>query len=118
MNLEDLKKQWEDISHGPCFPLKVTDRFGSNRIDDVHGNVVIEQPDIWLPEAAEYLVRAGNVLPLLIEVAIRAQELAENLDKILKMTKQDLVITVAGNEMRWDATGELHDALKALESAP
>lgn len=69
MKLDDLQAMWDAISHGPCFPLNANERFGKPRIDDVHGNVVIEQPDIWLPEAAEYLVAAGNALPKLLAVA-------------------------------------------------
>lgn len=65
----DLKCR-ESISHGPCFPLSCTDRFHSHRIEDCHGNVVIDiehgRDAIWLPEAAEYLVLAGNSLPALL----------------------------------------------------
>ena len=67
VDIEKLQKLWDDVSHGPCFPLKCTDRFDSRRIEDCHGNVVIEQPDIWLDYAAEYLVAAGNALPELLK---------------------------------------------------
>ncbi len=67
--IKRLKEEAESISHGPCFPLKVTNRFQTNRIEDCHGNVVIEQPDIWLSEAAEYFVNAGNALPRLLALA-------------------------------------------------
>ncbi len=72
MTLAELEKQWEDVSHGPCFPLHCTDRFGTNRIEDCHGNVVIDAPlnpkqTIWLSEAAEYLVAAGNMAPALLK---------------------------------------------------
>ena len=73
--IEKLRAEWDVISHGPCFPLDVNARFGKNRIDDAHGNVVVEQPDIWLPEAVEYLVNAGNAVPELLAEIDRLRRL-------------------------------------------
>lgn len=77
--LEALKKEWESIRHGPCFPLKLTERFGSHRFEDAQGNVVIEQPYtrknpecVWLPEAAEFFVLMANAAPELIALAEEA----------------------------------------------
>lgn len=73
MRLEDIRKLCDEVYHGPCFPLQYTTRFDTWRIEDVHGNVVIEAPDgagmIDLPEAREAMILAVNVLPKLLAVA-------------------------------------------------
>ncbi len=72
MTLDEIRELCDSLYHGPCFPLRFTERFQTWRIEDSHGNVVIEAPRgadmIDLPEAREGMILAINILPFLLDV--------------------------------------------------
>ncbi len=111
--IEALEKLWQDISQGPCFPLKTNNRFLTHRIDDSCGKAVVDaladERTIWLSEAVEFLVEMGNAaqgLLALAREALAARAWLKADDACIARDQEERESPVL---LSWRQAGELRD---------
>lgn len=114
---EKLREIVGNMTPGPFRIHQPKPNFMGPQILTETGGILFEATSYGKSRAdALGVVTLRNIAPELLDVVEAAEMAAENLDKLLDLTGQELRVTINGQDMIYDATGELKEALERLRA--